>query len=104
MKFVDRMTNRFNNLPHNLNGHFAVCPGHAWSEIHNAHKTVVVYRYAGCTRCGEIGINQARYLAKPWEPPKVVGARNIRYISAGKRPAGMDKWPDEQSSYASKME
>ena len=64
--------------------------------IHFSHK---IAKYRGllyCTKCGSLGTNQARYLAKPCEPPKLVGTRNIRYISAGKRPAGMDKWPDEQ--------
>ena len=47
------MTKMFRNLPNNPNDHFEVCSGHAWSKIHNTHKAVVVYRYAGCIRCGK---------------------------------------------------
>ena len=51
---ADRTAQRFDDLPYKPEGHFSVCPGHPWSKIHHTHQPIVVYKYAGCMRCGKV--------------------------------------------------
>ena len=65
------------------------------NTIHATHR---LSKYKGliyCKTCWALDINQARYLAELCQPPKVTGLRNVMYMAAGKKPAGMSKWPEE---------
>ena len=50
VSFVDQMAKRYDNLPQTPNGHFAVCPEHAWAKIHGPHDVIVTYAYASCMK------------------------------------------------------
>ena len=74
---------------------------HEYAGIHIGNNTIHVshnlYKYRGllyCLKCGALGTKQVRLLAKPCQPPTETGTRNIQYLLAGKKPAGILAWPE----------
>ena len=72
------------------------------SPIHKGDKSIHcshnIYSYRGliyCLKCGAVGTNQIRLLAKPCEPPNSNRKSALNRILAGKLPQGQTKWPDE---------
>ena len=63
---------------------------------HSSHKLNVYRGLVFCIKCGCRGPTKLVHLAKPCEPAKLDGKKNIKALLQGKLPPGLCAWPDEQ--------